>query len=127
MKKSGPLNRIHNGAIDYYLGLKIETKLTFEELCGSISQRNSEAIENYNNHIKIPFIDATKQAITECGLEGQLNIKAEDASQHEMQITQSDDLREEICGVEFETTDIGFRIWPRTRLDNYLEFMDDEM
>lgn len=33
------LDHIHNGAIDYYWGLKIETKLTFEELCVSISQK----------------------------------------------------------------------------------------
>lgn len=43
-----------------------------------------------------------------------MNIKEADAAELKMQITQSDDLGEEICGVEFETTDYGFRIRPRT-------------
>lgn len=126
MKKSELLSYINNGAIDFYYGLMIETKLTFENLCDNIGKRIDESIEKYNNHIKISFQNDIEQAILKNGLEGEIRIKDVDKSKIMAQINETADLKDEICGIEFDVTDNGFKILPCTRVGNYLSFMNDE-
>ncbi len=129
MKDSEMLNYINNGAIDYYHGLKIETKLTFEELCDNISKKINESNEKYNNYIKVAFRNDINQAIQKQGFCDNLRIinsENPDNSEIMTKINENSDLKDEISGIEFAISDNKFNIIPRTYVDEYYSVMYDE-
>lgn len=117
------LNYIDNGAIDFYFGLRIETKLNFEELCANICKRVDESFENYDNYIKALFQENMEKVIRESGLENKLHIKDPDKSKIMAKFNDLSEQNDEICSIEFDITDNGFKFTPYTKVNNYLAQM----
>lgn len=120
------LSHINNGAIDFYCGLKIETKLPFEKLCNNIAKKVDDTIEKYNNYVKTSFQKNITEVIRENGFEDKLRIKDVDSSSIMTELHKSPELKDDICGIELDFTDKGFKITPNTQVSNYFSIMNDE-
>ena len=125
VKRNQSLNYIKNGAIDFYYGLKIETKLDYEKLCNKIQEKIDESFQNYNNYVKTVFQENIKEAICQTGLENEIYIKDTDKVKIEDKFYELSDLKDEITNIELDSTDNGFRIKPITIVENYLNGQKD--
>ncbi|MBE6701697.1 MAG: hypothetical protein E7582_07430 [Ruminococcaceae bacterium] len=126
MKETKTLSYINNGAIDFYSGIKIETKLKFEKLCEKLRKANDEVYEKYNNYIKASFQKDVEKAISENGLEKELTIKNIEKTNVKTKLDNLIKTEGDICGMKFDFTDRGFKIAPVTIVDRYLNKMFEE-
>lgn len=126
IKRNQSLNYIKNGAIDFYYGLKFETKLDYEKLCNKIQEKIDGSFQNYNNYVKTVFQENIKEAIHQTGLENEIYIKDTDKAKIKDKFYELSDLKDEITNIELDFTDNGFRIKPITIVENYLNKMYGE-
>lgn len=126
LKKNSHISYINNGAIDFYYGLKLETKLSYDDLCDEIHRRVNESFQSYNNNIKTSFQESITEAIHQSGLENELYIKDNDKSNIKDNFFEFSDLKDEIINLEFDFTERGFIIKPITIVEDYLNKMYNE-
>lgn len=121
------LKYIKNGSIDYYYGLKIETNLSYEKLCSSISDKIDKTIYEYKKYIHKYFQKSIDESIRENGLEKDLHVKDIDKAQIDGMISDISELNGEITNLEIDSADNKLRITPITIVDNFFNMMDDEL
>ena len=120
LKKSNSLNYIESGAIDFYYGLKIETTLSYEELCTKISDKIDESFQNYNNYVEASLKDSMEESIRQNGLENELRIKETSEDNIKDKLSDLLDLKDEIDNLNVIIKDSGFELAPITIVNNYL-------
>lgn len=124
--KCGSLSHIENGAIDFYCGLKMETKLSFGELCDNIGKRIDESFLKHNNHVKAFFQKDIEEFIRENGLENKICIRDFDKVKIKAKFDEFSNSKDDICNIDLNVTDNGYKITPLTCVEYYLLQMLDE-
>ena len=120
LKKSKSLNYIKNGAIDFYYGLKIETTLSYEELCTKIIAKIDESFQNYNNYVETSLKASIEESIRQNGLEDELRIKETSENKTKDKLDELLDFKDEIHTLNINFKDNGFELEPITIVNNYL-------
>ncbi len=126
MQKKEMLKYINNGEIDFYHGLKFETKLDSDKLCQALSKRVDDVVEAYGNYIENVFRNDIEQSIYAKNLQDVFRVKNIDEKSIKAVVDENADIKDEICGIALNTTENGLQILPRTHIDEYFSIMRSE-
>lgn len=118
--KENVLTHIDVGAIDYYYGLKFQTKLTFEKLVESIERKTNLVLDEYYQAVTAAFQNDVKETVNTQGLDEHIKIK--DLGKSIKKSNQEvKNLHDTIDGMQLELTDTGFKIHATPKIQNYVQ------
>lgn len=118
------LKQINNGAIDYYYGLKFQTKLTFEKLVDSINKKTNLVLDEYFAAVKSAFQEDVKKAAKITGFNENMIIKGleKDTKKNKIAV---EDIHNVIESIEIERTDNGFKFQATPKIQKHIQHLFD--
>ena len=118
------LKQIDNGAIDYYYGLKFQTKLTFERLVDFIDRKTNLVLDGYFHAVTSSFQVDVQEAIKSQGLSGNIAIKDSDKNTKKRK-KEIVDVHNAMDSIQFELTDTGFKINATPKIQKHIQHLFD--
>jgi len=118
------LKQINNGAIDYYYGLKFQTKLTFDKLVDFIDGKTNSVLDRYFRAVTSSFQEDVKEAIKSQGLNRNIAIKDFDKITKKSK-KEIEDVHDAMDSIQFELTDTGFKIHATPKIQKHIQHLFD--
>lgn len=123
MRTVHDITKIHNGAVYYYTGFKIETTLGFNKLCESINEKIEVVFSEYINGERMRLQKCMNDALSEAQIHHIISVTGYD----ELCDKEKDALKEidreapRAKYIEVTPTEKGIKFSLITELDEYLE------
>ncbi len=119
------MNVIHNGAIDFYYGLKITTKHNYYMLCDKVAKKLDDELVKYNLRVDAIFQKQAEELIKEYEL-SDLRIKKNNNLEEIEKIGENTELEGELSGIEFDVEGNKLFLTPRTYVKDCYSYMSEE-
>ncbi|MBQ8539234.1 MAG: hypothetical protein IJ433_06245 [Ruminococcus sp.] len=119
MESDNRLSHINNGAIDFYIALKIECKVNYNKLCEIIQNKIDNYTKAYNNSMYNRLETTLQTAISGTEFEDYLKIKENFATPKKSLIIEDSQYKEELCGFKIDNDNNKVGITPISRLEKY--------
>lgn len=122
--KESVLTHINDGAIDYYYGLKFQTKLTFEKLVESIERKTNLVLDEYYHAVTDAFQNDVKEVVNSHGFDEHLKIKdfGRNVKKNDKGV---ENLHDAMDCIQLELTDTGFKIHATPKIQNHIQQLYD--
>ena len=119
MKNDNRLKHISNGAVDFYIALKFESKINYDELCGFIQLKIDDYLKMYNSNVRDYLITTLQTALSDLEYADCLKIKEDYRTTNNSPVIEDSKYKDEICSFQFDYSDNKVSILPISRLDKY--------
>jgi len=114
------INYIKKGCIDTYYALKVDTKITYVEMCNIIRKQIDSTRYRFNEQVEAKLKEDIEKSISESNFEEIKNIKLKTNYEHKVKKKGemcSKDFSQSISGISVEFTENGFKFSPKLELD----------